>query len=259
MENLNKEIVRQAKPRVELIAHTPNPEHIITAGAKLCYSSSSISELLENNTDEKVAKFINMIMKTGHGSVLEHAVFTFGVEGISRITEIQLLRKRTASPSVQSGRYVMRDSAEYAIPPQIRNSQRAFDLYMKQLESCQKTYIELIDILKEENPGKDEKLIIEDARYIQPQSLGTKLMFTIDLRNLIELISLRKCKRAQWEVGGVILQMEKLISEIIPNVSKFIGAPCETGVCTEGKLCCGKPYPKKIDIVKKGDIKNEIR
>lgn len=243
--NTQKRLVKPSEVKVKLIAHTPNPEQVITAGAKLCYSASSIEELLEGNTDEKVARFINMIMGLGHGSVLEHAVFTFAVEGISRVTEIQLLRKRTASPSVQSGRYVKRDCAEYAVPPQIKNSPKAFDLYMKSIEDAQQAYIDLIEILKLENPGKDEKLIIEDARYVQPQSLATKLMFTIDLRNLIELISLRKCRRAQWEVQAVIRAMEESLKEVIPNVAKFIGAPCEFGPCKEGKMCCGNPYPKK--------------
>lgn len=231
--------------RVSLIAHTPNPEKVITSAAKLCYSSSDISQIMEGCTDDKVAKFINMIMGLGHNSVLEHAVFTFGIEGVSRITEIQLLRKRTASPSVQSGRYVLRDNAKYAVPPQIRKSKRAFELYMKQVEECQATYLKLIDILSEENPEKDIKSIIEDARYVQPQSIETKLVFTIDLRNLIELISARKCNRAQWEVQEVVVQMVNAIKDLIPNVEKYVGAPCEFGTCTEGKMCCGNPFPKK--------------
>lgn len=238
-------LVRQSNIKVELIAHTPNPEKVITAASKLCYSSSDIEDILENCTNESISKFLNMIMKLGHGSILEHAVFTFAIEGISRVTEIQLLRKRTASPSVQSGRYVKRDCAEYAIPPQIANNKIAYDKYIRQLESCQKTYIELIDILKEEYPDKNEKLIIEDARYIQPQSIATKMIFTIDLRNLIELIKLRKCKRAQWEARAVVMLMEQSIKDIIPNISKYIGAPCEFGPCNEGKMCCGKPYEKR--------------
>lgn len=238
-------IVKEAKTKVTLIAHTPDPEKIITAAAKLCYSSSDISDLLENCTEESIAKFLNMIMKLGHGSILEHVVFTFGIEGVSRVTEIQLLRKRTASPSVQSGRYVKRDCAEYVVPPRIAASPVAFDLYMEELERVQKTYIDIIDALKIDFPDLDEKLIIEDARYIQSQALGTKLIFTIDLRNTLDLIKLRKCRRAQWEARGVILLIEEALKEILPTIGKYMGAPCEFGPCKEGKLSCKEPYKRK--------------
>lgn len=283
------------KPKVELIAHTHNIEQLITSAAKMCYSPCTYQELVMKNDPETVSKFIKKIMSIGHFSVLEHAVFTFHIENISRVTEIQLVRKRTASPTFQSGRYVLRDNVKYTIPPKIAYNEKAMDVYMKSIEQSQKAYLELIDILNIDNAEeyitndtngimtklmKDEKLTkdpsmrglpftqilkkfdideynkvikavtkksIEDARYVQPQSIQTQGIITIDLRNLIDLIAARKCKRAQWEIRSVAEQMIKAIEPLLPNISKYIGAPCEFGTCPEGEMCCGKPYKKRKD------------
>ena len=70
--------------KVKLLEHTPNPEKLIAAAAKLCYSSSGVDELMEDLTPENTEKFLNMLMDLGHESPIEHATFTFAIEGISR-------------------------------------------------------------------------------------------------------------------------------------------------------------------------------
>ena len=83
--------------RVELLAYTPMPEHIVASAAKLCYSPSTIQELREGLTDEKAAAFVDMLSEIGHESPIEHAVFTFGIEGVSRSLLAQITRHRIAS------------------------------------------------------------------------------------------------------------------------------------------------------------------
>ncbi|HOC35068.1 MAG TPA: FAD-dependent thymidylate synthase, partial [Ruminococcus flavefaciens] len=83
--------------KVELIAHTPEPEKLAATAAKLCYSSSDIGTLRDGLTEDKVDSFIDMIVSIGHESVLEHVSFTFGIEGISRACSHQLVRHRIAS------------------------------------------------------------------------------------------------------------------------------------------------------------------
>ena len=92
--------------KVKLINYTKNPERIVAQSARLCYSASGIDELNEKLTDESIIKLIKKIIKLGHYSVLEHATFTFAIEGISRVTSHQLVRHRIASFSQQSQRYV---------------------------------------------------------------------------------------------------------------------------------------------------------
>ena len=72
--------------KVSLLAYTPQPEHTVAAAAKLCYSPSTIDKLRDGLTDEKVSSFVDMLAEIGHESPIEHAVFTFGIEGVSRST-----------------------------------------------------------------------------------------------------------------------------------------------------------------------------
>ena len=92
--------------KVQLIAHTPNPERVVAAAAKLCYSPVGVDELMEGLTDEKAADFVRMLAGMGHESPTEHASFTFAIEGVSRSLLAQITRHRIASYSVQSQRYV---------------------------------------------------------------------------------------------------------------------------------------------------------
>ena len=114
---------------VYLLTYTPNPEHSIAAAAKLCYSSSSISDLRNNLTDEKAAQFIEMLSEIGHESPIEHASFTFGIEGVSRALLAQITRHRMASFSVKSQRYVREGAFEYVTPPEIENIPEAKKIY----------------------------------------------------------------------------------------------------------------------------------
>lgn len=260
------------KPNVKLIAHTPEPEKVITAASKLCYSNTPPSRLFENQTPESVEKFLNMIMSVGHGSILEHVVFTFAIEDISRVTEIQLCRHRTGSPSIQSGRYVRRNPA-YFLPKEISCDSEAMKMYVDHCEQSTTAYLALIDRLEHVHVAKSlnikiedayvlstdtrsdslyekerkliEKKSLEDARYVLPQSLRTHAVFSMDLRNLIGFISKRKCKRAQSEIRMVAKQIYDEIAPVLPTIIKYIGAPCETGSCPEGNMSCKKPYTKK--------------
>ena len=66
---------------VRLIAHTPEPEKVVAAAAKLCYSDAHIPDLLDGLDEEKTARFLEMLSDLGHASPIEHASFTFGIEG----------------------------------------------------------------------------------------------------------------------------------------------------------------------------------
>lgn len=92
-------------PKVTLLCHTPDPQRVVAAAAKLCYSSQTVEGLLDGLTDEKTESFIHMLMGLGHESPVEHVSFTFAIEGVSRSLLAQITRHRIASYSVQSQRY----------------------------------------------------------------------------------------------------------------------------------------------------------
>ncbi len=91
---------------VKLLAYTPEPEKAVACAAKLCYSAADIDTLYEGLTEEKVSSFLDHLSAIGHESPIEHASFTFGIEGVSRSLLAQITRHRLASFSVQSQRYV---------------------------------------------------------------------------------------------------------------------------------------------------------
>ena len=240
---------------VILLAYTPNPEHTVAAAAKLCYSSSGITTLNENLTDEKAAAFVEMLSEIGHESPIEHASFTFGIEGVSRSLLAQITRHRMASFSVKSQRYVREGSFEYVTPPEIAAIPEAKELYDDIMAEDQKRYDRLTELLKEKHiktflaEGKDEKTAdrlaekkaIEDARFVLPNACETQMVMTMNARSLMNFFKIRCCKRAQWEIQDVANQMLALVSKVAPELFKNAGPSCLRGGCSEGKMSCGKP------------------
>ena len=241
-------------PNVILISHTPNPEHTIASAAKLCYSASSINDLRDNLSDEKAASFVEMLSEIGHESPIEHASFTFGIEGVSRAFLAQITRHRIASYSVKSQRYVAESSFEYILPPEIAADSEAKRLYLEAMEDDNKKYNQIADILKQKHikeflaEGKDEKTAarmaekkaIEDARFVLPNACETKMVVTMNARSLMNFFRHRCCNRAQWEIREVADQMLALVSAVAPELFKKAGPPCLVGPCPEGKMSCGK-------------------
>ena len=138
--------------KVELIRYTPEPEKVIAAAAKLCYSKTGIDEILEDLDGERTENFLNILMDLGHESPIEHVYFTFAVEGVSRVLTHQLVRHRIGcSYSQQSQRYVKLDQFEYIIPPQIEKIEEAKNIFIKAMEEDQKHYDRITEILYEDN------------------------------------------------------------------------------------------------------------
>lgn len=240
--------------KVTLLTYTPHPEHTVASAAKLCYSPSSIDDLTGSLTEEKAASFVDMLSEIGHESPIEHAVFTFGIEGVSRSLLAQLTRHRIASYSVQSQRYVRENSFEYVIPPQIDALPEAREIYIRAMREDMEHYERLTSILQEKHMkelidgGMDEKaagraaekMAIEDARFVLPNACATKMIVTMNARSLNNFFAHRCCNRAQWEIRELAERMLKLCIDVAPHLFKRSGPPCVGGACPEGKMTCGK-------------------
>ena len=136
--------------KVKLLAHTPNPDAVVAAAAKLCYSKVGVEQISEKLTDEEVKRFVNHLVEMGHESPIEHVTFTFGIEGISRSCSHQIVRHRIASYSQQSQRYVKLEQFEYIIPPAIESNPEAKKIFIETMERDQEAYDELVDLLLED-------------------------------------------------------------------------------------------------------------
>ena len=133
--------------KIILLSHTPNPEKIIAASAKLCYSPSDVDGLLQNLTPESIETFINKLISLGHESPLEHCSFTFAIEGVSRSLTHQLVRHRLASYSQKSQRYVSEDQFDYIIPKSIESNPTAKKVYDQCMGNLQSNYEKLRDLI----------------------------------------------------------------------------------------------------------------
>lgn len=227
------------EPRVRLLHHTPEPEKAVALGAKLCYDGSGLEQLAETMEQTDINKFIKRLVGMGHLSPLEHASFTFGIEGVSRAFLAQVTRHRIASFSVQSQRYVSKrtdDVFPYIIPPAIKLlGEEAVKEYDAQMRTMQKWYNDWVDRL-----GGSGESSNEDARFILPNASETKMLLTMNARELLHFFSLRCCNRAQWEIRGVAWSMLDLCFTAAPAIFETAGPGCIGGGCSEGRMSCGK-------------------
>lgn len=220
-----------ARLKVRLLSYAKDPEQNVAAAIRQCYAAVGAVELKKKISKEDRARLAKQVMESGHTSTLEHASFTFAIEGISRVTEIHLIRHRIgASFSIQSGRYVKREEAGYVIPEAVKNSPLA-RRYKKFLNEAQDLYGSLIEA----------GVKVEDARYCQPQSVKIKAVVTMNARALLHFLELRLCQRAQWEVRQLAEAMKQEVMKVAPNIFKYAGPTCQTQkVCWEGRLSCGR-------------------
>lgn len=247
---------------IKLISHTENPEKVVAAAAKLCYSKSDISTLMDGLTDEKVANFLEKLSNLGHASPLEHASFTFGIEGVSRSLLAQISRHRIASFSVQSQRYVDMDNADHVVPKEIYDAgYSAVRLYEESVKNSFNNYNELKEELTrkyitegmKESPAK--KKAQEDARYVLPEACCTRMIVTMNARELNHFFNLRCCNRSSREIREVAEEMLKLVYPVAPHLFKSAGPSCVCGTCPEGNMSCGKAQKmrEKYNAIKNGE------
>jgi thymidylate synthase (FAD) len=217
--------------KVKLLDYTPEPERVVAMAARLCYSASGAEELAEKLSEDKVKEMVRRMVSLGHGSTLEHASFTFGIEGVSRVLTHQLVPHRIASYDQQSQRYVAAHGFQYITPPSIAEKPEALAKYEALLAEIRKTYDELTDM------GVPK----EDARYVLANAAETKILVTMNARSLMHFFNLRCCNRAQWEIREMAYKMLAEVKKVAPTLFHNAGASCvNTGRCPEGAMTCGK-------------------
>lgn len=217
--------------QVDLIAYTPAPEQVVAAAARLCHAPVGAATLKDGMNAQQARVMVDKVVAMGHTSTLEHASFTFAIEGVSRALTHQLVRHRIASYSQQSQRYVDAHDFAYIIPPSIANNDSARQRFTALMEQVLQCYDELaaLDIPR------------EDARYVLPNATETKILVTMNARALHNFFRLRCCSRAQWEIRALAEAMLAKVRDVAPHLFVHAGPPCSSdGHCPEGPLSCGR-------------------
>ncbi len=220
---------------VELLYHTPDPERAIATAARLCYAPVGAAELMETMPPERVQSVLSTIMSSGHFSTLEHASYTFAIDGVSRALTHQLVRHRIASFNQQSQRYVkFTGDISVVKPGSVSGNAEAEAVFDEAIAAAVDAYHKLLDA----------GVPAEDARYLLPNAAESKIVVTMNVRELLHFFSLRCCNRAQWEIREMSRRMLELARPTAPFIFMDAGPSCVRGKCVEGKMTCGNPFPK---------------
>lgn len=216
--------------RVRLLCSTPNPVRAVALGGRLCYSDTGIDALYDAMEDKGEA-FVEKLMDLGHLSPIEHASFTFGIEGVSRALLAQITRHRIASFSVQSQRYVAKDHLEFILPPSIAAlGPEAAAQFEADMQASFRAY----------DRWRSLGIPAEDARFVLPNAAETRMIVTMNARELLHFFELRCCNRAQWEIRRLAWCMLGLCRREAPALFKAAGPGCQGAGCTEGRMSCGE-------------------
>ena len=217
--------------KVDLLHITPEPYKTVYAAARVCYTKKTVQEILDTEANDlaRVIKTVISLYKSGHLSPFEHVTATFVIDGVSRSLSHQLVRHRIASYNQKSQRYVMENEFKYVIPDSIKNNPKALEIYHRVMSVLKLSYNDLIN----------EGIPAEDARYILPNATETQLIMTMNLRQLIHLITQRSCNRAQKEFRDLVSQIKQILMKFMPELMVLVDKPCiSKGKCPEGKFSC---------------------
>ncbi len=216
--------------QVQLLSYTPQPEQVVAAAARLCYSAKSGAEICDSMEEAEADDFIRRLSEMGHFSPFEHVSFTFAIDGVSRALSHQLVRHRIASYSQKSQRYVKEKNFAYILPPAVQAAGKEAD-FRQLMAALQTAYDNLLAA----------GIPAEDARYVLPNATATNIIVTMNARSLYHFFSLRCCSRAQWEIRQMANLMLAQVKEIAPALFAKAGPSCQTeGICYEGEKCCKK-------------------
>ncbi|MEE9164700.1 MAG: FAD-dependent thymidylate synthase [Nitrospinota bacterium] len=188
--------------KVELLSITPNAEKLLEEAGRTCYLS------FDRTSEESYKKFIRMIVRSGHHSVLEHASATFRIKGGSRSFTHQLVRHRLCAYSQQSQRYVNEKNFSIVIPDSIKNNSEAKEAFLSLINNAQDTYVKLQEI------GVKK----EDARFVLPNAIESEIVMTANFRELRHIFKERCHKAAQWEIRKIAIEMLKIMRKEAPIV-----------------------------------------
>lgn len=232
---------------VLLLRHTPDPDRIVALAARRCYSALPASAIDGRLDDQEVERLIGILWRRNHLSPFEHAQFTFSVGGVSRALSHQLVRHRIASYSQESQRYVeylKLPELPFVTPPSIAANPEAAAIYAGAMARTLEAYRQMRDL----------GIAGEDARYVFPNSVETKLVFTMNARSLFNFFEQRLCVKAQWEIRHLAEQMRNVCRPVAPRIFKHAGPPCgyPRPFCREDDHDCRAHPDRRGNVTKEG-------
>ncbi len=190
-----------------------NPLQLIEKAGRTAYQSR------DKITNESATRFVEMLRKRGHESVLEHSCMTVEFSNVSRGFTHELVRHRLVAYTQESTRYVDESDLKVVIPPDKDKDERLVVLNLPGGDSSEVSFQEWVDLNEQMYRGLREKgWIPQDARQILPIGIKAQIVATANLREWRHIFSLRCSPAAHWEIRGVMVNLLKDIQKKIPVI-----------------------------------------
>ena len=139
---------------------------------------------------------------------MDHVVYMFEIEDCSRVTTHQLVRHRAVSYDQESQRFSAATREGVVIPPSVQSSETGYKAYDEALKTLYSAYEKMVAA------GVPK----EDARYILPSAIKTKLVMTLNARSLMHVVWQRTALQAQWEIRELATALHSLAQEATPEL-----------------------------------------
>jgi thymidylate synthase (FAD) len=224
--------------------------------ARFCHSNKNLDDIIASSYNKNIVK---NIVNAGHYAALEFDTFIFGIEGYSRVTEVQLVRKRIASYMISSGRDNRNGKRLFEVT--LPNDRKLDDLHGSiEVDTTNISLIdssgndmaifagstglrarvsvdanELLNLMESfYNNAVEAGIAEEDARYYKPQATTFKAIVAMNAHALRDWFKIRCCKNAQAEISDMAWKMLKLCKEAAPDLFENAGPSCVAlGFCPE--------------------------
>lgn len=200
--------------QITLFSYTPL--QICSHAIRTCYQSFEKGDKGGEKDRELIDRVGN---KFRHSSTLEHLVYSFYIQGISRACLQEVARHRHASLSVKSTRYTLKELRNEEEFKENDFKKASKYLVLTQNELVDKASIKTLENLRQ---LLNEGIALDIAKYALPESYKTELTYTINARALQNFLSLRSAKAALWEIR----ELAKALFEALPQEHKFIFEEC---------------------------------
>jgi len=249
---------------VKLLKYTEDAPRLVALASKVSLSRKPLQEI-ETMPDEEVETWIKETFRRQHFSPWEHAVYTFVVDGLSRIASHQLVRHRHASYTQMSHRYTegylralalqAAKATELNCPHVKENKREAYACYAEAITSYMLTgedmvslasiaFVPPLPLIRKHEQLEDwaravldtatgyykllsQGVLREDARYVLADSVRTRIVVTMNARELVQVfLPLRMCTKAQWEIRYIAWSLWQALAKIHPQLFRWAGPSC---------------------------------
>ncbi len=214
-------------------------EKLVELAARRCYKAfkpglnPNVTKVREDSKE-----FHKNILKSGHGSVLEHASATFAFEDVSRVFTHELVRHRAGCAySQESLRYVRLGDLKFFIPSEIEENEDLLAIFIDIVSQLEDAQGELARYSGIDNLSFDEKKKLTSAfRRIAPMGLATGIVATFNMRALRHIIVQRTSPAAEEEIRMVFKEVGQIAVDTWPYLFQDFSLNGDSWVCEYGKV-----------------------